>query len=41
MAQKLVFTVAQASVLFQELVMLAAIYWAMLLTNWGSTIYEE
>ena len=41
MEQKHVFPVTRASVLFQVLMMLAGIYWAMLLTNWGSTTYEE
>lgn len=34
-----VFPVTNATIMFQALLTLAAIYYSMLLTNWGSPVY--
>jgi len=35
-----VFPITRATILFQVIMVLVSIYWAMLLTNWGSPIYS-
>lgn len=36
------FPISQATILFQALLVLAAVYYAMLLTNWGNpTVFDD